>query len=150
MALGCMLLFKAALLHTTLSAEDTTALYLFASRNIIPVTRVENKTTRTFQKLYAGVADWGKPAGAILDPSAWSMAAGPEQQGFLFCDHCGSQTEGRAMTSGGCPEVYLDDGEPARLVVWQTQGLLVRQPPPRVHCVQRAHTTVVWAADWID
>ena len=122
-ALGCMITYKEALLHTTLSAEDAAALYLFASRNVIPVTRAENKTTRTFHRLYAGVKDWGKRAGAILDPAAWSMAATPEHMGFLFCEQCGVPME--AGTSGGCPELYLQHGKPARLVVWQQQGFMV-------------------------
>lgn len=120
-----MITYKQALLHTTLSAEDSTALYLFASRNVIPLTRAENKTTRTFQRLYAGVADWGKRVGAILDPAAWSMAASPEQQGFLFMQ-CGVQLEAGASAGwGGCPELYLEHGEPIRLVVWQQHGFMV-------------------------
>lgn len=128
-AFGCMITYKEALLHTTLSAEDATALYLFASRNVIPLTRAENKTTRTFQRLYAGVTDWGKRPGAILDPAAWSMAATPEQLGFLFCEQCGVQVEtGASAASGGCPELYLEHGQPARLVVWQQQGFMVCIP----------------------
>lgn len=125
--LGCMITYKQALLHTTLSADDAEALYLFASRNVIPLTRTENKTTRTFQRLYSGVTDWRKRTGAILEPASWSPASTPEHQGFLFCEQCGTQLEAGALsTCGGCPELYLACGEPSRLVVWQQQGFMVR------------------------
>jgi hypothetical protein len=123
-----MLTYKQALLHSTLSGSDTQATYLFASLNAIPVTRMENKTTRTLQKLYAGVTEtWSKPPADMLNPSAWSLATEAEGEGFLLCDQVGHEEDlGHGVGAKGCPMVFLEDGQACRLLVWQQQGFLVR------------------------
>eukprot|EP00892_Ulva_mutabilis_P000367 jgi/Ulvmu1/10330/UM061_0013.1 len=123
---GCMATYKETLLHSTLSASDTTALYLFLSRNTIPVIRTENKTTKTLQKLYTGVTEWKRDDANVLDPAAWVAATTAEHQGFVLCESAGSAVEqGPGPSSAGCPVLYLEDGSPCRLVVWQTQGFQV-------------------------
>jgi hypothetical protein len=116
---GCMILFKQALLHTTLPANDTAALYLFASNTIIPVTRAENKTTRTLHKLYNNVADWGRARGAVLSSSSWHMATGAEHEGLLTFGGDGG------TRLGACPVVYVHNHEPSRVVAWQLLGFQV-------------------------
>lgn len=116
---GCMILFKQALLHTTLPANDTAALYLFASNTIIPVTRAENKTTRTLHKLYSNVTDWGRARGAVLSSSAWHVATGAEHEGLLTFGGDGG------ARPGACPVVHVHDYEPSRVVAWQLLGFQV-------------------------
>ena len=118
---GCMLLFKQAVLHSTLGAADAAALYLFASNTIIPVVRAANKTTRTLQKLYSSVADWTKPTGAALDAASWHVAKGREQDGLLTY---GGGTDGAKL--GACALVHIARQRPCRLVAWQLHGFLVR------------------------
>lgn len=119
---GCMLLYKQALLHSTLSAQDSEALYLFASQAIIPVTRAENKTTRSLQKLYSRVTDWSKGDSSPLHAASWHIATTQEHEGLLTYG-----TDGAARI-GECPQVYLQAAHPARLVAWQSDGFLVRLP----------------------
>lgn len=142
---GCIATYKETLLHSTLSASDTTALYLFLSRNAIPVTRTENKTTKTLQKLYNGVTEWTRDDANILDPAAWAVATSAEHQGFVLCDSaCHAQEHGAAASLAGCPALFLEDGSPCRLVVWQTQGFQVHCPPPAHH---HATSTAYHTAD---
>ena len=117
---GCMLLYKQALLHSTLSASDTEALYMFASQAIIPVTRAENKTTRTLQKLYSNLTDWSRGDISALHAASWRVATGKEQEGLLT--H-GSES---AAKLGECPQVFLQQSGASRLVAWQSEGFLVR------------------------
>lgn len=128
--MGCMATFKETLLHSTLSASDTTALYLFLSRNAIPVTRTENKTTKTLQKLYTGVTEWTRDDANILDPAAWALTSTAEHHGLVLCVCPGAAMEpGPGPSTAGCPVLYLQGGEPCRLVVWQNQGFQVRSAP---------------------
>lgn len=129
-----MATFKETLLHSTLSGADTTALYLFLSRNAIPVTRTENKTTKTLQKLYTGVTEWTRDDANVLDPAAWAVSSTAEHSGLVLCNCPETAVEpAPGPSTSGCPALYLESGEACRLVVWQTQGFQVRYPLPPAH-----------------
>jgi hypothetical protein len=114
-----MLAYKQDLLHSTLSAQDSEALYLLASRTVIPATRVENKTTRTLHKIYSSVADWGSNCQQILDPAAWIVCATGDLEGCITCCHEGSSGKGI------CPLLYEQRRNPCRLIAWQRSGFQV-------------------------
>ena len=118
--LGVMLTFKQAVLHTTLGAGDSEALYLFASRTTIPATRAENKTTRPLQKLYSSVADWGSVSQRVLDAAAWHVAAGGDLEGIITY---GGEPSARC---GHCPLLFEARERACRLVAWQHAGFQAR------------------------
>jgi hypothetical protein len=117
---GCMLLYKQAVLHTTLPASDSAALYLLASNTVIPTTRAVNKTTRTLQKLYSSVADWSKRTNSLFNTAMWHVSSAKGDEGLL--------THGAASASqlGACPLMFVRREQACRLIVWQTSGFLVR------------------------
>jgi hypothetical protein len=113
-----MLLYKQALLHSSLSAADTASMYLLASMTIIPVVRAENKTTRALHKIYSSVADWSKHSHTLLEAAMWHVSAAKGAEGLL--------THGQDATAlGQCPLVYSDGSQPCRLIAWQQVGFVV-------------------------
>jgi hypothetical protein len=114
-----MLAFKQAVLHSTLSAKDSEALYLLASKTIIPATRAENKTTRTLHKIYTSVADWAVNSQRILDPASWRVCPAGDLEGCITCNYQDS------TGNGLCPLLYEQGRHPCRLTAWQTSGFQV-------------------------
>lgn len=128
---GCQILFKQSLLYSTVSAQDSAALYHLASLSVIPLTRTANKATeisRLYHSVKQSYEGQQMPATSLLRAAAWHHCKGGEQKHFVLCSGAGEGTSERAgmlENPDCCLLLRLGGSEACRLVVWQLDGLLI-------------------------